>query len=134
MTKKTKPAKAAEKTDDYDVGFKKPPKSGQFKPGKSGNPKGRPKQSKNLMTLLNKELDEPVTISEKGKIVKLTKREVIIKRIVNDAAGGKMPQIKALLSMTGTDPDVDPNELVSDDDLEVLSRFTNRLLGGKNDD
>ena len=26
-------------------GYRKPPKSGQFKKGKSGNPKGRPKQA-----------------------------------------------------------------------------------------
>ena len=30
------------KHKDYDVGYGKPPKSGQFKPGQSGNPKGRP--------------------------------------------------------------------------------------------
>ena len=28
---------------DYEVGYKKPPKEYQFKPGVSGNPKGRPK-------------------------------------------------------------------------------------------
>jgi hypothetical protein len=30
-------------TDDYEVGYKKPPKATQFKPGQSGNPAGRPK-------------------------------------------------------------------------------------------
>ena len=28
---------------DYDVGYARPPKATQFAPGKSGNPKGRPK-------------------------------------------------------------------------------------------
>ena len=31
----------------YEVGYGKPPKSTQFKPGRSGNPKGRTKGSRN---------------------------------------------------------------------------------------
>ncbi|MCB1328394.1 MAG: hypothetical protein KDK28_02565 [Maritimibacter sp.] len=32
---------------DYEVGYGKPPKHSRFRPGESGNPKGRPKGSKN---------------------------------------------------------------------------------------
>ncbi len=32
--------------NDYDTGYGKPPKKHQFKKGKSGNPKGRPKKAK----------------------------------------------------------------------------------------
>ena len=31
-------------SDDYEVGYKKPPKKHQFRKGKSGNPNGRPKK------------------------------------------------------------------------------------------
>lgn len=37
----------AKKTKDNTVGYKRPPKSTQFKPGVSGNPKGRPKNVRN---------------------------------------------------------------------------------------
>ena len=39
------------KSDDYEVGFQKPPAKSRFQPGSSGNPKGRPHGSKNKTSL-----------------------------------------------------------------------------------
>ena len=41
---------------DHEVGYGRPPKHTQFKAGTSGNPKGRPKGSLNLMNAIMKEL------------------------------------------------------------------------------
>ena len=38
----------------YEVGYGKPPEASRFKPGRSGNPKGRPRGSKNKRISLPK--------------------------------------------------------------------------------
>ncbi len=53
--------------EPYAVGYGRPPKDFQFKKGQSGNDKGRPKGSRNLMSELRKIYTEPVVISVGGK-------------------------------------------------------------------
>jgi Family of unknown function (DUF5681) len=44
----------------YKVGYRKPPKSGQFKKGLSGNPGGRPKKLKSWSELVAEELQRTI--------------------------------------------------------------------------
>ena len=48
--------------DDDKAGYCKPPKKHRFKKGKSGNPKGRPKNAKGLKTDLKEELASQMTV------------------------------------------------------------------------
>jgi hypothetical protein len=50
----------------FEAGYGKPPRHTRFKKGQSGNPRGRPKGSKNLTTLLTEALNEPVIVAENG--------------------------------------------------------------------
>ena len=133
MNKKKASTKKTKAEDNYEVGYKKPPKSSQFKKGKSGNPKGRPKKSKNLNTLLNNELDEVVTVREQGKVIQLSKRELMVKKMVHEAVNGKLAATKTLIGILGTDPELDAKDLISDDDQAILERFANQILGGSNE-
>jgi|HubBroStandDraft_2_1064218.scaffolds.fasta_scaffold208720_2 hypothetical protein len=84
---------------NYEIGFGKPPRHTQFQQGCSGNPKGRPCGSKNSTTLLIEALQEPVIVSENGRRKKITKKQAIIKQIVNKAASGDHRAIQFLFNL-----------------------------------
>ena len=84
---------------DYDVGYGKPPCHTRFKKGQSGNPRGRPPGAKNLSTLLNETLNEPVVITENGGRKKVSKRQASLKQLVNEAAKGNWRALKLLVDI-----------------------------------
>src|ERR1700739_4334618 len=92
-----RPPMPREKQHHYEVGYGKPPRHSRFRKGQSGNPRARPPGAKNLKTLLNDALNEPVIVTENGGRRKLTKREAIIKQVVNQSTKGDWPAIKVLL-------------------------------------
>ena len=85
-----------EPTADYAVGYGKPPRHSGFQKGRSGNPKGRPKGSKNFATLLTEALDEKVQVTEVGRRRRIAKRELVIKQLVNKSAAADLRAIKQL--------------------------------------
>src|SRR5271166_2271372 len=74
--------------EPYNVGYGRPPYHTRFKPGCSGNPRGRPKDAKNLSTLIHEALNEPVVVNENGRRRKLSKRQAVIKQLINRSAQG----------------------------------------------
>lgn len=83
---------------DYEVGYSRPPKHSRFQPGRSGNPRGRPKRATSPMAVLRAELLRKIRIRENGKLIYVTNLEAIIKRTVADTLSGKISP-KLLLSM-----------------------------------
>jgi hypothetical protein len=82
---------------NYEVGRGKPPKAARFKKGASGNPKGRPKGSKNLRTLAEKQFLKPVTVTTNGRKTKMPMIEIIIAQLLKKAAEGDLGAMKAVL-------------------------------------
>ena len=85
--------------EDYEVGYRKPPKTTRFKAGKSGNPKGRPKGSTNLATDLSAELSEQITVREGGQARRVTKQRALIKSLMAQALQGDVRATTALLAL-----------------------------------
>lgn len=84
---------------DYAVGYGKPPHHTRFKPGCSGNPRGRPKDAKNLSTLVHEALNEQVVVAENGRRRKVSKRQAIIKQLINRSAQGDLKAMQMLLTI-----------------------------------
>ncbi|MEQ8370808.1 MAG: DUF5681 domain-containing protein [Alphaproteobacteria bacterium] len=86
-------------SSDFEVGYKKPPKKHQFKKGQSGNPKGKPKEAKNLKTVLGKELNEKLTIKEGGKPKTVSKQTALVKSLIAKAANGDVRAMTLLFNL-----------------------------------
>src|SRR5262245_15858920 len=71
------------------VGYKCPPRSHQFRPGQSGNPRGRPKGQKNLVTTFAEALNEKLPVRGKnGRRRWLSKLQAMCEVMINKAVGG----------------------------------------------
>jgi hypothetical protein len=81
------------------VGYGHPPQSTRFQPGRSGNPKGRPKGCLNVRTLLAATLRERVVINENGQRKAVTKLEAALKQLTNKAASGDLRAIVQLVEL-----------------------------------
>jgi hypothetical protein len=124
MSKKSEnPANASES-----VGYGKPPTATQFRPGRSGNPKGRPKGARNIDTLMAEELAAPVKIREQGVEQTVSKAHAIVKKILASAMNGSMQASAAVLAWhaqkAARSPDDD--EDLAAEDLEILEALRNR--------
>ena len=81
-----------------EVGYGKPPKEHQFKKGQSGNPKGRPKGSKNVTTLIEETLAAEIEYREKGRTKRATAKELIVRKMCEKALKGDLRAARELLN------------------------------------
>jgi uncharacterized protein DUF5681 len=93
----------SEEGDDHEVGYRKPPKHSRFKKGHSGNPRGKPRGTKNSATLLRQALLASVLIKQNGRQTKTTKLQVIVRRLVHQAMKGDYTSIRILFRYAGLD-------------------------------
>jgi hypothetical protein len=125
---------------DYEVGYGKPPKASQFKPGRSGNPKGRARGARSLRTILRREMAQTLTVTEDGKTRRLSKLEALVKRLFAKGLNGDLRALSELIKLLSLHfpehPDADAEDGVRhplpDEDLALLRAFVERQLGDRN--
>jgi hypothetical protein len=85
----------------YEVGYGKPPVNSRFRRGRSGNPGGRPKGSKNkpadgidIDQMVLDEAERQMKIAEGDRVITITVGEAIVRRISVEARKGKYRQQK----------------------------------------
>ena len=121
-----------------EVGYKKPPKYANFPPGKSGNPKGRPKRTTSPTG--HEVFDQPVTVTQKGKTKKIKAIDAILSQLVIDAMKGDHKARKLVLdiwakgsnkaklpSLTAIAAGQSPFELSAEDEANIAKH---KLLTG----
>ncbi len=117
--------------NDYEIGYGKPPKSGQFKKGKSGNPNGRPKGSKNLKTLVMDEAYQIVEVLEQGKRMRLSQMHLMLKQLNRKAMSGDLKAIDKFFTLVAQYEDnemsssLEPKNINAEDQA-ILDAFKKR--------
>ena len=113
-------------------GYKNPPVEHQFKKGKSGNPKGRPRKKTkqhsdpglDLIVSVHRELRKSVFVQENGKHREITKLDAFSAQLVAQSVNGKPSQQKMLLSLLTQDR----HEETEQQTLEQLQSYDKDLL------
>jgi hypothetical protein len=109
---------------EYEVGYAKPPKATQFKPGNKLG-KGRPKGSKNLATIVNETFGAKVPAKINGKTKKVSKIELTVLQLANKASSGDPKAIAKALELYQQHGPQEPVGEISEEetayDLETIA-------------
>ena len=134
--KRDRPARSGRRSSDYEIGYGKPPTASRFQPGRSGNPRGRPR-TKNLKTDLAEELAERVKITENGRQVKISKQRLLIKALAAKAVKGDTRAASILINLVaqtlGLDPQDERQTELSANDAAILADFLAHAADGSTD-
>jgi hypothetical protein len=118
-------------SEAYAVGYSKPPKHTRFQPGRSGNPKGRPKGQQNLKTHLKRALNEKVIVREGERTQRISKLDAFVRRTVNGGLQGDAKQFQNLLLLLRTVGFLDEEERaespLTTEDNAIIAAFLKSL-------
>ncbi len=124
----TRRDRSAAPAGEYEVGYGRPPVASRFRPGRSGNPRGRPKGLKSIGQLLQEALHRRVVVNENGRARRIRLQDAIIQGLVNDAARRNHNALRLLFSLLdrygpSSQTAIDAIGLGTDDSAIIASYF-----------
>lgn len=113
----------------YHVGYGRPPMHTRFKPGQSGNPRGRKRKKTTIVEEINKGLQSRVSVNTVDGTKRMTKMEVIVNQMLSKAMGGDLRAAKLALELTSSvaqPSDTAPDPVISVDSEQYLKELLDR--------
>jgi hypothetical protein len=95
-TPKRKRAGRAARSGTYEVGYGRPPKKTRWKPGHSGNRRGRPKGAKGIKAIVNELFNRRITVRDGQGVRTISALEGMMLRFLERAMNGD-PKAAAFL-------------------------------------
>jgi hypothetical protein len=115
---------------NYDVGYGRPPKQYRFRPGESGNRKGRPKGAKGNASLLREILDRKVKVNSARGLRRISIREAMLTRLTDTALKGCIKATAFLLAQYDHSEPVtqSDNEGTTPEEQEIIDTYLERVI------
>ena len=117
------------------VGYMNPPEHTQFKKGKSGNPRGRPRKREDLNTVLHRVLNRKVRVKDNEQ--KLPIRDALIWKLRDLALQGDKQAMALQRRIIDESGIADPNAYSPEEKkkkiLRALKRFAEHMEQKEND-
>ena len=132
-------AGTGEETTSERVGRGHPPRDTRFKPGQSGNPRGRPKGARSLAEDIRREMRKTAVVTVDGKSARQTFQALTAQQLTLAGAKGSLKAIELGAKLTGQASGSDPapiapqETLALDEDAyrRIHERLGRRLAKGK---
>jgi len=121
---------------EYAVGYGRPPARTRFRPGRSGNPKGRPKKRSGNKDLMAREtLEQKIVINKDGTPRKQSLRQTAYERIGEKASAGDIKSINFLLARENEErhPASAHDNVPLETALEIIRAYLEREKTAKGD-
>ncbi len=112
----------ANSANDFTVGYRRPPLHSRFRPGQSGNPRGRQKGVRNFATDVRKTLKAPVSLNEKGKTKRVSTQEAMLLRLREKALNGDPRALDQLIRLAQIFSDEGPSDALGGQDMTAEDR------------
>ena len=122
-------ARSAPDQPDYAVGFGKPPVRTRFRPGQSGNPRGRPRGAKGLKTLVRETMTKSISVRTAEGNKRMPRIEAVLQRKFelamkgNERAQSRLIELygQAIPESVGEDLPAGPSELTAADEATLAA-------------